>query len=64
MDIEKIKLHEKLVALLDEVLDECDSMCNGCGDCQYLHMQSCGSHKQADRLIAAGVAIISTPPKG
>ena len=57
MDIEKIKLHEKLVALLDEVLDECDSMCNGCGDCQYLHMQSCVSHKQADHLIAAGVTV-------
>ena len=60
MDIEKIKLHEKLVALLDEVLDECDSMCNGCGDCTYINMQSCGSHKQADRLIDAGVVIIST----
>lgn len=57
MDIEKTKLHEKLVALLDDVLDECDSMCRGCGDCRYFPMQSCTSHKQADHLIANGVKV-------
>lgn len=60
-------IREKLVELLDEVLDECELVCER-SNCPHFPLPSCVSTKQAYHLIANGVTVqewipVSEPPK-
>ena len=49
-------IREKLVELLDEVLDECELVCER-SNCPHFPLPSCVSTKQAYYLIANGVTV-------